>query len=164
MGQELLGTILVGPAKLDPKKIDEARAVLAEVRDQYIKYLGLDKDTDTEKALRQLGFKRLKIAAQRVMLYEGMDDWSAAVESVGEFLDGYTDDRFLKELAAVWQKGDRSVMSRRFTDPRNGRTDPSVQVWATGFSSWGDGPDEGSAYWIIIRADWFNLFGVLGIY
>ncbi|MBI5486485.1 MAG: hypothetical protein HY905_04055 [Deltaproteobacteria bacterium] len=138
MGADLCGYILVGPETLERDRVNRARARLRRLRQQA----GAGK-TD-RKPLRAV----IKHAC------------GAYFAEPGDFLAWLGDlpASTVTDFAAMWNDGGyRDQMGRRAPG------DAARRIIVLAETTGGDGPEEGSAWWLAQAMDYLDLFPVLGI-
>lgn len=170
MGTNLLGYLLTGPTHLDAASIQAAEARIQLVLDQQIELSDIwDGPVEGEESGTEQVIDLLE-NDERIMGVTGLAMTGSQNDDIPYYLklqllgSHSTPGDFMDEFVAAWNGDYRDSMSRVFTDPMTGQNDPNYQIITAGELSWGDGPEEGGAWWIFDRASWFDLFRLLHIH
>lgn len=141
MGADLCGYVLVGPSKLDKKKVEYAKKQMKKLK-SFLEQLSPE---PTAKEISDL--LKGKVDNRVVSLL------SSYVEDFGE---GVPDPDVINDFVDLWTSGGyRDMMSRPFKE--------NLQIVVAGEMTWGDGPEEGSAWHVCEQAARLGLFELLGI-
>jgi hypothetical protein len=138
MGADLCGYILIGPKTLERDRVDMAIGRVERLQQQAD-----DEETDREP---------LRGAVRRACdeFFPEMDlflSWLADVPS-----------SVVTNFAAMWNDGGyRDRMERGVPG------DPTRKIVVVGERTWGDGPEEGSAWYLAETVDQLGLFELLGV-
>lgn len=138
MGADLCGYILVGPETLDRKRVDVALARVERLQQQ----------AEAEEADQE----PLRGAVQRAC-----DDFFPEADL---FLSWLADvpPSVVTDFAAMWNDGGyRDRMERGVPG------DPARKIVVAGERTWGDGPDDDSAWGLASTMDQLGLLELLGI-
>jgi hypothetical protein len=138
MGADLCGYVLVGPRRLTRRKVRAAIARLGRLRRQ-----AEAGQTDQEP---------LHSVARRANDELGLD--------VEDCLSASSDSpsRALADFVAMWNDGGyRDQMVRSLPGDRRRK------IVVVGERTWGDGPQEGSAWYLAETVDRLGLFEILGL-
>lgn len=143
MGADLCGYIMCGPENLDKKKVEKAKKWLAKVVAQA---KANDKEGAELKSLleREGVIEQLSGGSEDVALVLAL----AAIAGMGTLLN---------DFLRVWDGDFRDQMARDMPFKKG------WQIVVAGERTWGDGPDEESAWGISERASTMGLFDMLGI-
>lgn len=160
MGADLCGYILVGPVHIDEEDRKEAikhvtAVVGAVARVRELVENDIDPETELTDEERRL--------VDRVAEYGGMERW----DDIGGYdcLSGKTPEEFVNDFVDMWKGGFfRDCMTRLFVDPRTGEDDQDFQIFVAGERTWGDGPENGSAWQLGQQADGLGILAILGLY
>ena len=166
MGADLCGYVLIGPRELDQGSVDAAVEHIKTCLDQQAE---LNKIIETAKGsdeaydkvcsmLEQGPFRRYFGSVMEEFQIDALDE---ALET--DFLGGKLPEVFISGFVGAWAHECRDSMGRSYEDPRTHETDPDFQIFAAGERTWGDGPQEDSAWWYCDVAAKFGLFDLLGI-
>jgi hypothetical protein len=138
MGADLCGYILVGPGTLDRERVDRALARVER----------LQRQADTEETDRE----PLRGVVRRACdeFFPGADLFLSWLEDIPSSV--------VTDFAAMWNDGGyRDRMERSVPG------DPTRKIVVVGERTWGDGPDEESAWYLAEAVDRLGLFDLLGI-
>ena len=107
-------------------------------------------DSDEDVEIDEAKFPRLKWVAEM----EGGWPFDDAIETLGL---GDPEEE-VSEIVEAWEKMEyRDMQARHVPGKKN-----MVAAFA-GETSWGDGPEPGSGWYLIRRADVLNILGILGL-
>jgi len=138
MGADLCGYILVGPETLERERVDIALVRVERLQQQA------DAGETEREPLRDV----LKHACGAY--FSGPVDFLAWLEDIPAST--------VTDFAAMWSEGGyRDQMGRDLPG------DPTKRIVVVGESTYGDGPEEASAWWLAHAMDYLALFPVLGI-
>jgi len=138
MGADLCGYVMIGPETLDRGRVDLA---LARV----------------ERLGQQAEAGEMDDEPLRGVVRRACDEFFPEPDM---FLSWLSDipPGVVADFAAMWNDGGyRDRMERGVPG------DPTRKIVVVGERTWGDGPEEGSAWWLAEAADRLGLFELLGI-
>ena len=172
MGADLCGVIMVGPRDFDPEDIKKAVA--------YVNHLcRLHDETVTRlESAYETGHNDEVLAEIEVELEEGnrlqeLDEMMSATQfdDIVEFLEreplpnGCEDGSdFVALFIKMWNGLYRDSMMRPVVDPRTGEVDQDFRIFVAGERTWGDGPDDDSAWGVCTKATELGILDILGIH
>jgi hypothetical protein len=154
MGADLCGYILIGPMKLDRKKVKAAIKELTET----IKILKTAFETkeDFGFSCERRG-QAVKALKKRL---PSLDPKATYMDLVNDYeqLADMDPKKTVMDFVAMWEKGGyRDMMDRRFPG------DDKRKILVCGERTWGDGPEPDSAWGITMTVGLMDLFDILGI-
>jgi len=142
MGADLCGYILIGPKKLSKSKIREAKR---QLRHMIVLARNLQRDAIINSDVISKTFPR-------VDLYTLNEHGEADILSV----IAETEMELLNDFVRLWNHGGswRDYMCREHKD---------LRILVVGERTYGDGPQEGSAWWMVEQLTVLGLLDILGI-